>query len=114
MTPEQKTQMLAAQTEKEVDDAFTIVFDIVYDKADGTLSGMSAPVNRLLAWAKEPDVLPRLHADLLISCLRLPFMARYHLGTWRPLRDAVERELTRRGVPDQEVDAWLTGLKEDA
>ncbi len=111
LTPEQKAQMLAAQTEAEVNDAFDIVFDIVYDRTNGTLDGMKDQVDRLLAWAQEPDVLPRLHLGLILACLRLPYMARYHLKTWRPFRDAVEAELERRG---EDVDALLIGLREDA
>lgn len=111
MTPEQKATLLAAQTDVQVDDAFDIVYDLVYDPGNGTLDGMKDQVDRLLVWAQEPDVLSRLHLGLILACVRLPYMVRHHLTTWRPFRDAVEAEFTRRG---EDADALLIGLMEDA
>ena len=68
-----------------------------------------ARCEHLVAWAACEQVVGRLHAEVLVSCLRQTYSVRSEVLSWPDLLEAAERTLSERG---EDVGTLLHGLKE--
>ncbi len=97
-------QLLKAKTEKEVNEAFDHIFDVVHQARK---TGSTKKLEEMFRWVQTPKAIQNLDVGLLLACLRLTCTMKQHLETWPDLLLAIERELTRRGEDSQQ---FLHGL----
>ena len=97
--------LLAAKTELEVDDAFDLVYNELTNK-----QGDYSEYNVLMYWAMQEDVLPKLHTEVILAIIRLPYLVRGQLDAWRPMLDAIHEEFLKREESPDCVKRLLWGL----
>ena len=99
-----RAELVAAQSGSEIDRAFEFIFSLVETARD---DGDLAPCDLLLTWVVSPDILPAVHIDVLLSCVRLTYTMREEIVSWKDALTAVSAELARRG---EDVETLLCGL----
>jgi len=96
-------KLLQAKTQKEVDEAFEYLFDVVHDARK---SGSTHKLELCFAWLQRPDTIREIHTDLLLSALRLTFTMKHSISPhWADLLMHIEHELTKRGE-DSKTLLW--------
>ena len=99
-TGKAERELLAAKTEREVNEAFDRIFDVV-NQARKT--GSVKKLEEMFRWVQKPETIQNLDVGLLLACLRLTCTMKHFLETWPDLLLAIERELTRRGEDSQRL-----------
>ena len=88
--------LLNSQNEDEIDSAFEILFDIIYDEKNG---GDLNLINSIFEWMSSPENICKLHYEVLLSTLRLSFTIRSILiEKWNTLLNMTEAELKSRSL----------------
>lgn len=93
MNPETLSTLLVAQSEPEVDEAFKLVYELLQSSHE---QDDYSEYSNLLTWALQPEIVSSLHTDLILALLRLPYLYRDKIPSWKPMFNASYKELLTR------------------